>query len=169
MQDSTSPPTEPSSEIRLRPIGVVHTPHTNADRTPIQPVYAKGIAGTAEIRPELAPGLRDLDGFSHIHLIYFMHAVGETRLIVKPFLHDTERGVFATRAPWRPNKIGLSLVRLVRREGAVLHLEDVDILDGTPLLDIKPYVVQMDYRPDARGGWFEQVDPDEAARRGSRR
>jgi tRNA-Thr(GGU) m(6)t(6)A37 methyltransferase TsaA len=169
MRDSTSQPGEPWSEIRLRPIGIVRTPHTHPDRTPIQPVYAKGILGTAEIRPEFAPGLRDLDGFSHIHLIYFMHAATETRLVAKPFLQDTERGVFATRAPWRPNKIGLSLVRLVRREGRVLHLADVDILDATPLLDIKPYAAQMDYRPDARSGWLEQVDPNEAARRGSRR
>jgi tRNA-Thr(GGU) m(6)t(6)A37 methyltransferase TsaA len=169
MTGSTRPPGErPPREFRLRAIGVVRTPHTDAARTPIQPVYAEGIRGTAEIRPELAEGLRDLDGFSHLHLIYFLHRAGDTRLVVTPFLDDAERGVFATRAPWRPNKIGLSLVRLVRREGTVLHLEDVDILDETPLLDIKPFVPTLDSRADARCGWFEHVDQEEAARRGRR-
>jgi tRNA-Thr(GGU) m(6)t(6)A37 methyltransferase TsaA len=152
----------------IRPIGTIHTPHTRAAETPIQPVFAEGIAGRAEIRPEYADGLRDLEGFSHIWLLYWFHQADAPRLLVRPFLQEFEHGVFATRAPTRPNPIGLSLVRLVRREGCVLHLADVDILDGTPLLDIKPYVPRFDYRTDVRTGWLEAVDEETAQRRGRR-
>lgn len=112
--------------------------------------------------------MQDLAGFSHIWLLYWFHQAGPARLIVQPFLQDVEHGVFATRAPTRPNPIGLSLVHLVRREGCVLYLEDVDILDGTPLLDIKPYVPRFDYRADARTGWLAVVDEQEARQRGQR-
>jgi len=158
----------PDQIITLRPIGVIHSPHKRAEETPIQPVYAQGIEGSVEIFPEYADGLRDLEGFSHIYLIYHFHRAGPARLIVKPFLEDVPRGVFATRAPVRPNPIGLSLVRLVRREGNVLYLEDVDILDGTPLLDIKPYVSRFDSRENARCGWQEGVDEGTARVRGRR-
>lgn len=157
-----------ATTLTVRSIGVVRSPHTVADQTPIQPVFAQGVPGRAEIRPQYAAGLQDLDGFSHVWLLYWFHQAGPTRLIVQPFLQDAEHGVFATRAPTRPNPIGLSLVRLVRREGCVLHLEDVDVLDGTPLLDIKPYVPCFDYRADARTGWLETVDEQEARRRGQR-
>ena len=96
--------------------------------------------GRVEVFPEYAEGLRDLEGFSHVYLIYQFHRTSGTKLTVKPFLQDVERGVFATRAPCRPNPLGLSLVRLVRRDGRVLHIEGVDVLNGTPLLDIKPYI-----------------------------
>lgn len=152
----------------VRFIGVIHSPHSSADKTPIQPTYATGIQGTAELHPEYEEGLIDLDGFSHVWLIYLFDRAGEPRLTVKPFLEDVAHGVFATRAPCRPNPIGLSLVRLVRREGRVLHLEDVDILDGTPLLDIKPYVTRFDTREGARCGWQERVDDETARRRGRR-
>ena len=154
--------------IVFRPIGVIHTPHTDPGETPIQPAYAEGVTGRAEILAEFAEGLRDLEGFSHLHLIYGLHRAGPARLMVRPFLHDTPRGVFATRAPSRPNPIGLSIVRLVRREGRVLHLADLDMLDGTPLLDIKPYVARFDCRRDARGGWHREVDEETARRLGSR-
>lgn len=150
------------------PIGVIHTPHTRPEETPIQPVFADGVQGRAEILPEYVEGLQDLDGFSHLWLIYWFHQAGSPRLMVKPFLQDVEHGVFATRAPTRPNPIGMSLVRLVRREGRILHLEDVDVLDGTPLLDVKPYVPQFDCRTGARTGWLREVDEQTAQQRGRR-
>ena len=154
--------------ITLRPIGVIRSPHTVAEKTPIQPVFAANARGTAELQLEYEEGLVDLEGFSHLWLIYVLHRAGEPCLTVKPFLDDVPRGVFATRAPCRPNPIGMSLVRLVRREGPILHLEDVDVLDGTPLLDIKPYVTRFDVRDGARCGWQEHVDDETARQRGRR-
>ena len=154
--------------ITLRPIGVIHSPHRQAERTAIQPIYARGVRGRAEILPEYLEGLRDLEGFSHVCLIYWFHKASSPRLIVKPFLEDVPRGVFATRACCRPNPLGFSVVRMVRREESVLHLEDVDILDGTPLLDIKPYVTRFDYRENARCGWQDDVDEPTAEIRGRR-
>ena len=107
---------------------------------PIQPTGAKGIQGTVEILPEFQAGLNDLEGFSHIILLYHLHRSEGFKLTVTPFLDDQPRGLFATRAPKRPNSIGLSVVKLVRQEENILHIENVDILDGTPLLDIKPYI-----------------------------
>jgi tRNA-Thr(GGU) m(6)t(6)A37 methyltransferase TsaA len=156
------------SSLSVRPIGVIHSRHKRAEETPIQPVFAEGVQGRAEILPEFAEGLQDLEGFSHIWLLYWFHQAGSPRLIVRPFLQDAQHGVFATRAPTRPNPIGLSLVRLVRREGCVLHLEDVDVLDDTPLLDIKPYVPQFDFRTEVRTGWLETVDEQTARVRGRR-
>ena len=150
----------------FRQMGVIRTPLDDPSGGPIQPVYARGVSGRVEVSPEFADGLDDIEGFSHIHLVYVFHRTTETRLRVKPYLQDVERGVFATRAPVRPNPIGLSLVRLVRREGDVLHIEDVDVLDGSPLLDIKPYVPRFDVRADARAGWQEDVDDETAERRG---
>ncbi len=138
--------------ITYRPIGVIRSGHIDAQETPIQPIYAKGCKGHAEIFPEFAAGLCDLDGFSHVYLIYHFHRADSTKLMVKPFLQDVERGMFATRAPCRPNTIGLSVVELVRREGNVLYFDRVDILDGTPLLDIKPYTAQFDVFKTARNG-----------------
>jgi tRNA-Thr(GGU) m(6)t(6)A37 methyltransferase TsaA len=122
---------------------------------PIQPPGARGTPGRVELRPELEPGLQDIEGFSHLLLIYHLHRAPPGRLRVTPFLDAQARGIFATRAPARPNPIGLSVVRLVRREGATLHIEDVDVLDGTPLLDLKPYVPAFDGAADVRVGWFE--------------
>jgi len=158
--------TEPS--IIYRPIGVIRSGHDVAERTPIQPGYARGCPGRAEVRPEYAEGLKDLDGFSHLILLYHLHRAGEPLLIVQPFTDDRPRGIFATRHPRRPNPIGLSIVRLVWIEGATLHLEDVDILDGTPLLDIKPYVPRFDTVENPRGGWTESIDEETARRRGRR-
>lgn len=155
-------------DFRFVQIGVIRTPFDDPSRAPIQPVYAKGVAGRVDVLPDFADGLDDVEGFSHIHLVYVFHRSTETRLRVKPYLQDVQRGVFATRAPVRPNPIGLSLVRLVRREGCVVHVEDVDMLDGSPVLDIKPYVPRFDVRADARAGWQETVDDVTAERRGRR-
>jgi tRNA-Thr(GGU) m(6)t(6)A37 methyltransferase TsaA len=157
-----------SGNIVCRPIGVIHSEHHAPEGTPIQPVYAKGCKGQAEVFAEFAEGLRDLEGFSHIFLVYHFHRAGPVKLKVKPFLQDVERGVFATRAPCRPNAIGISIVELVRREGNVLHLDGVDVLDGTPLLDIKPYTAKFDRIETTRNGWQEQVDDRTAGARGKR-
>jgi tRNA-Thr(GGU) m(6)t(6)A37 methyltransferase TsaA len=154
--------------ITYKFIGVIHSEHFAAEKTPIQPAYAKGCKGRAEIFPEFAEGLRDLEGFSHVYLLYHLHQAGPVSLVVKPFLQDAERGVFATRSPCRPNPIGLSIVELVRRDGNVLYLDGVDILDGTPLLDIKPYTAKFDYIETTRNGWQDDVDEETARLRGRR-
>jgi tRNA-Thr(GGU) m(6)t(6)A37 methyltransferase TsaA len=140
--------------ITFRPIGLISTPFTTPEGTPIQPKAAEGVAGFIKIFPEFCQGLQDLEGFSHIFLLYHFHLVQGFSLLVKPFLDDKERGLFATRAPARPNPIGLSLVRLEKIEGDTLHVLDMDMLDGTPLLDIKPFVPEFDARDQARIGWL---------------
>ena len=139
------------------PIGTIHSPYEDLSGMPIQPTGARGVRGTIDIFPKYRDGLRDLDGFSRIILIFAFHKSTGYRLVVKPFLDDTPRGVFATRAPKRPNAIGLSIVRLTGMHECTLDIEDVDILDGTPLLDIKPYVPAFDAYPDATAGWLEHV------------
>lgn len=156
------------SAVTYKPIGLIRSGHVAAHETPIQPVYAEGCMGRAEIFPEFSEALQDIEGFSHVYLIYHFHRASSTKLMVKPFLQDVERGIFATRAPWRPNSIGLSVVRLVRRDGNVLHLEGLDILDGTPLLDIKPYTAKFDLVQTSRNGWQDEVDEETAQQRGSR-
>ena len=143
-------------EITYRPIGVVHSPFKKPRGTPIQPPGAEGVAGTVEVFPEYAEGLLDLDGFSHVILVYHFHLSRKPSLKVKPFMDDRVHGVFAIRGPSRPNPIGISVVRLVRLEGNVLHIQDVDIVEGTPILDIKPYVPEFDARPVERTGWLEK-------------
>jgi len=156
------------TEITYQPIGVIRSPHTDPSRTPIQPRYADGFEGRVEIDPAFVEGLDDLDGFSHIVLLFHLHRAKSCRLKVVPFLEDTPRGVFATRAPSRPNPIGLSVVRLLRREGRVLYIGDVDVLDGTPLLDIKPHIPRFGVDGPIRSGWQERIDEAEAERRGRR-
>ena len=141
--------------ILYQPIGTIHSPFESIENVPIQPAAAPGVRGTVEILPEFADGLRDLQGFSHIILLYHFHRVTQVRLTVVPFMDDEPRGVFATRAPSRPNPIGLSIVRLLGIEGNVLHVENVDVVDGTPLLDIKPYVPAFDHNEAERIGWLE--------------
>jgi tRNA-Thr(GGU) m(6)t(6)A37 methyltransferase TsaA len=144
--------------VTYKPIGIVRTPFTTLDNMPIQPAAAQGVLGTIELDPELVEGLSDLDGFSHILLLYHLHEAGTARLRVTPYLDDQPRGVFATRAPRRPNPIALSLVRLLRIEQNILHIQNVDILDNTPLLDIKPYIPEIDSVIDdnsLRLGWIE--------------
>ena len=143
--------------ISYQPIGIIHSPFKNVEGVPIQPTGAAGIQGSAEILPELAEGLKDLDGFSHIILLYHFHRVQESKLTVTPFLNSQPRGVFATRAPTRPNPVGLSVVRLLSIDRNILHIENVDIIDRTPLLDIKPYVPEFDQHPADRVGWLEKA------------
>jgi len=161
--------TQPDSEqITFKPIGFVRCTHTDASTTPIQPVYAHGCQARVEILPEYEEALDDLDGFSHVHVLYHFHKAGPAMLKVVPFLDDDPRGTFATRSPRRPNPIGLSLVRLIRRDGNVLFVEEEDMLDGTPVLDIKPYIPRFDQREHVRAGWQDNVSEEIAQRRGRR-
>lgn len=137
-------------------IGVIRSPFTTREAMPIQPTGARGIAGSIELKEAFVEGLKDLDGFSHLYLLYHFHQSQGYSLTVTPFLDTTPRGLFATRAPKRPNPIGLSVVRLDRIEGSVIHIVDVDVLDGTPLLDLKPYVPKFDTpKENVRSGWLE--------------
>ena len=146
-------------QIIFKPIGIIHTPFQEAKKMPIQPAAAKGIKGTVDIKPEFKNGLKDLDGFSHIILLYHLHLSRGFSLEVVPFLDDKLRGVFATRAPRRPNAIGLSVVRLVDIEKNRLYIQNVDIVDGTPLIDIKPYVPEFDDQKAERIGWLsDKID-----------
>jgi len=148
-------------KIEYRPIGIVHSPFAELKGMPIQPSRAKGTAGTVEVFLEFQEGLKDLNGFSHIILLYHFHMVTGYNLQVVPFLDSELRGLFATRAPKRPNPIGLSVVRLEGVQGGVLSVLDLDILDGTPILDIKPYVTEFDERTNVNIGWLEEARKQE--------
>jgi tRNA-Thr(GGU) m(6)t(6)A37 methyltransferase TsaA len=150
-------------KLELTPIGVIHSPHRQAEGTPIQARWAAGIEGTVELFPEFAPGLRDLDGFDRIWLLYWFDRARTARLEVVPDLDTQMRGVFATRAPSRPNPIGLSCVRLLSVEGPLLHVADLDVLDGTPLLDIKPYVPEFDVFAVQGVGWYARARGSQTA------
>ena len=141
-------------EIRFKTIGSIRTPFLDTSGMPIQTTGAKGIAGTVEIDPEYVDGLKDLEGFSHVILLYHFHLSTGYSLTVRPFMDDVPRGIFSTRAPKRPNSIGFSVVKLIKIEGNTLHIEDVDMVDGTPLLDIKPYVPEFDIKNVERIGWL---------------
>ena len=138
----------------MTPIGIIHSPFNDKAQTPIQPNRSPA-RGQVEVFPQYAPGLQDLEGFSHIYLLYAFHRSDGFTLHVQPFLDDELHGLFATRHPCRPNPIGLSVVRLLALWDNILDIEGVDVLDGTPLLDIKPYVPDFDVRFDARAGWYE--------------
>jgi tRNA-Thr(GGU) m(6)t(6)A37 methyltransferase TsaA len=156
-------------KITFRPIGIIHSEHTNPLKTPIQPVFAKDCTGQVEIFPEYEEGLLDIEGFSHIFLIYHLHkSEPGKKLTLKPFFENVIHGVFATRYSNRPNPIGMSLVRLIKREENILYINDVDILDGTPLLDIKPYNTRFEQRDDVRNGWMEHIDKNMAFKLGRR-
>ena len=143
--------------VTYHPVGTIHSPFKDLKGMPIQPTGQASAPGIAEVLPEFAAGLKDLEGFSHVILLYHLHAVHRVDLTVTPFLDSEPRGVFATRAPTRPNPIGLSIVELLRVEGNRLYLGNMDILDGTPLLDIKPYVPDFDQPADVRIGWLEHA------------
>ena len=136
-------------------IGIVHTPFLRQQGTPIQPIAGKDVRGTVEVFPEYADGLKDIDGFSHLLLLFHMHLAKGFSLRTRPYLDDVERGVFAIRGPRRPNPIGLSIVRLEKVEENILHIRDLDMIDGTPLLDIKPYLPNVDERDGVRIGWLK--------------
>ena len=141
-------------DYKMYPIGVIHSPFTEKSETPIQPSRSQAI-GKVEIYPQFTDGLQDIEGFSHLILLYVFHRSSEYSLKVTPFLDDQLRGLFATRYPCRPNPIGLSTVRFISREANVLEVEGVDVLDGTPLLDIKPYMPEFDIRQNVSAGWYE--------------
>lgn len=143
-------------KIIIHPIGLIHTPHKDIQDMPIQPIAAKGVKGTIYLLPEYTDGLKDIEGFSHITLIYYFHQVNDFALLVVPFMDTEERGIFACKAPRRPNAIGLSTVKLIDVEDNMLHIEEVDILDGTPLIDIKPFYPRTDNREKVSTGWLEQ-------------
>ena len=145
------------SKITYQPIGIIHTSFSNIEGMPIQPAGAADIRGTVEIFEEYSKGLKDLNGFSHIILIYHFHQAQSVELIVTPFLDTIPHGVFSTRAPNRPNPIGLSVIRLLKIEQNILHIENVDILNDTPLLDLKPYVPEFDQHPGACIGWLKEA------------
>lgn len=143
--------------MQYNPIGIIHSPFSDIHGMPIQPIGARGVKGQIELNREYEPGLKDLDGFSHLILIYHFHLSSSYSLEVKPFLDRVKRGIFATRAPKRPNPIGISVVRLEKIEGSTLYITNVDVVDGTPLLDIKPYVPYLgkDKNEKVSTGWFE--------------
>ena len=142
--------------IEYHPIGIIHSPFKTPEGTPIQPTGAKDVEGSIEIFPEYTAGLDDLTGFSHIFLIYHFHLSKKFSLKVTPFLDNRKRGLFATRAPSRPNPIGLSVVRLVDITDGTLMVKDIDAVNGTPLLDVKPYVPEFDVRKVDQIGWIGQ-------------
>jgi len=143
------------TEIVLRPIGSIRTPFSRAGGSPIQSRYARGAEGTVELFAEYEPGLKDIAGFDRLWLIYLFDRASDAQLVVRPYLDTAEHGVFATRSPARPNRIGMSSVRLLRVEGTRLFVADVDMLDGSPLVDIKPCIPEFDYLAARRTGWFE--------------
>jgi tRNA-Thr(GGU) m(6)t(6)A37 methyltransferase TsaA len=141
--------------INYRPIGIIHSPFKSRMGTPIQSIGGIGVKAEVEISPEFIEGLADLNGFSHIILLYHFHLSKAYKLKVKPFLDHTVHGVFATRAPARPNPIGISVVRLLSIDHQTLYIQDMDIVDQTPLLDIKPFVPHFDVRQVQSIGWLE--------------
>jgi len=162
----------PSKEpIQVTPIGVTHTTYHEHGETPIQGAFKPEGTGWVEVFPEYREGLKDIEGFSHLFLIYLFHRTSEVKLVAAPFLETTPHGIFAIRGPMRPNHLGLSVVRLERVEGHRLDIAEVDMLDGTPLLDIKPYVSHFDRRDNVRCGWvdkqFEDGVPPHARRKDS--
>ncbi len=149
------------TSITHTPIGVIHSQFTDPADTPIQSIFADEARGVVEVFPEYAAGLKDIDGFSYLILIYHFHLAEGYSLISKPFIGDKEKGIFAIRHPRRPNPIGISIVRLENVRDNILEISDVDILDGTPLLDIKPFVHQFDQRADIKSGWVDDQHIDE--------
>jgi tRNA-Thr(GGU) m(6)t(6)A37 methyltransferase TsaA len=144
-------------KIEFTSIGIIHSPFMDLEGMPIQPPGAAGVKGTVEVLEDFHSGLKDLDGFSHIILLYYFHRSYGFNLHVVPFMDSEPRGLFATRAPKRPNPIGFSVVQLDKIEDGVLYIRGVDILDGTPLLDIKPYVPEFDAQGETRTGWLEKA------------
>jgi tRNA-Thr(GGU) m(6)t(6)A37 methyltransferase TsaA len=145
-------------KMELKPIGIIHSPFKQAKGVPIQPAFAKDTEGIVEVYEPYIEGLQDLEGFERIWLIFWLHKAAPFKLRVTPYLDTVQRGLFATRAPSRPNPIGLSSVRLLRRNGCRLHVAEIDILDGTPLLDIKPYIGKVDCFNVKRSGWLDTIE-----------
>jgi tRNA-Thr(GGU) m(6)t(6)A37 methyltransferase TsaA len=148
------------SQITARVIGVIRTPFQEPAGTPIQSVYGRDVEGQVLLDEPYAAALDDIEGFERLWLIYWMDGVSEFKPRVLPYRDTQEHGLFATRSPSRPNPIGMSVVRLLRREGSTLHVVDIDMLDGTRLLDIKPYIPAFDSHPACRAGWFDTCKAD---------
>lgn len=144
--------------MQVKPIGIIHSPFKAAQGTPIQPVFAGDIQGTVEVFEQYQEGLADLDGFERIWLLFWLDRAASYKLKVKPYMDENMRGLFSTRAPSRPNPIGMSCVRLLGIEGNILKISELDILDGTPLLDIKPYVGKVDCFDVKRSGWLDAAE-----------
>lgn len=144
----------------MKPIGTIHTPFDNLENMPIQPKGAAEVIGTVELNKEYAAGLADLEGFSHLYLLYEFHMAKRTALTVTPFMDDTPRGVFATRSPLRPNHIGISIVRLIGVNNNVITVQGIDVLDGSPLLDIKPYIEAFDGVKQSSSGWMKASEEE---------
>jgi tRNA (adenine37-N6)-methyltransferase len=140
--------------MEINPVGIIHTPFATKEECPIQPLYASGAVGRVEVFEEFAEGLQDIEGFSHIYLLYLLDRAGQIELVRGTFLDDTPHGIYASRHPCRPNGIGMSIVKLVGREKNILTVEGIDVLDQTPLIDIKPYIPKFDSFESASEGWF---------------
>lgn len=148
-------------EIVFKPIGVIHSGYTEKKDVPIQGMYAGGSHGSVEVFAEYEEALKDVGGFSHLILLYHFHQADGPRLLLKPFLDKEVRGMFSIRHFNRPNPIGISIVKLTALKGRFLDVTDVDILDGTPLLDIKPYVPDFDTRSHVSSGWYSTASEKE--------
>jgi tRNA (adenine37-N6)-methyltransferase len=140
--------------MEINPIGIIHSPFATKEACPIQPLYASGAVGRVEVFEEFAAGLKDVESFSHIYLLYLLDRAGQIELVRSTFLDDVAHGIYASRHPCRPNGIGMSIVKLVGRENNILTVEGLDVLDRTPLLDIKPYIPKFDCIESASEGWF---------------
>ena len=143
-------------EITIRPIGVIHSPYKEPKDIPIQGTFKSEVEAWIELQEEYTAGLKDLDGFSHAMILYYFHRSRRVELESMPFLEEVKHGIFAIRGPHRPNHIGLSIVKIKSIEGNKMYFIEVDVLDGTPLLDIKPYIKYFDQREDVTCGWIDR-------------
>jgi len=155
--------------MQLNPIGIIQTPYNTLEQMPIQPKGAKGVIASIKINDEYVMGLKDLNGFSHIYLIYHFHQTTRSELEVIPFMDTTKRGVFATRSPLRPSHIGLSITELVSIDDNIVTIKGIDVLNGTPLLDIKPYIPQFDGVKKIKTGWMNKKESEVADTRSDKR
>lgn len=155
--------------MQINPIGIIQTPYNTLEQMPIQPKGAKDVIASLKINDEHAKGLKDLDGFSHIYLIYHFHQATRSELEVIPFMDTTKRGVFATRSPLRPSHIGLSITELVSIDDNIVTIRGIDVLNGTPLLDIKPYIPQFDGVKKIKTGWMNKKESEVADTRSDKR
>ena len=144
-----------TNKITLEPIGIIHSPYQKKEDIPIQGVFKPEGTGTIEVYEKYAEGLTDVEGFSHLLIIYFFHKSKGYSLLGKPYLEDQLHGIFAIRSPHRPNHLGISVVKLIERKGNLLKIGEIDVFDKTPLLDIKPYVPKFDERKNVKIGWLE--------------
>jgi tRNA-Thr(GGU) m(6)t(6)A37 methyltransferase TsaA len=146
------------TRIQYTPIGIIHSPFLQNGNVPVQPIYSKDTEATIEIYDEYVDGIKDLAGFSQIILLFHLDRISGYKLQTVPHFDNKLRGVFATRSPSRPNPIGLSITRLVKIRGNILHIKGIDALDKTPLLDIKPYIQKLDFRENSANGWLDDIN-----------